>query len=193
MKLTPILDFRTKTTLSLAVEFEDEYAPHLKPKGELFVTLRGGIYALTQHQTNRSGYYLFCDVPDGSYTLETKARYYLDESLPVNVPMPDLRDPAVKITLKPHPLYPFPDGSTLIKGIIRDPDGNILPDTLIEVRRRTETTRTTAEGTFVLYFKDIETGQVRLEITHPVHGDFRERVAVITGEVTTVQLQYPVV
>ncbi|MCP4404701.1 MAG: DUF2012 domain-containing protein, partial [bacterium] len=183
---------------SLAVELEDEFAPHLKPKGELFVTLKGGTYALTQLQTNRSGYYIFCDVPDGSYTLETKARYYLDESLAVDLAMPDPRDPVVKITLKPHPVYPFPEGSTLIKGEVRDPDGNVLPDTLIEVRRREETTRTTSEGTFVLYFKEIETGTVRLKVTHSLHGDLRERVDVTIrervdvtkGKVTIVQLQF---
>ena len=86
-----ILDHKITTKLSLAIELKDEFAPHLKPKGNILVILNN----ILRNGANRSGYYVFRDITDGYYTVDIKAKYYLDESLNVDIPRPDSQNPVV--------------------------------------------------------------------------------------------------
>ncbi len=141
------------TTLSLAVELKDEFAPHLDVRGNVTLKLIGGNRERAVEQPGRSGYYLFRDVPNGSHQLETEAYYYVHEPVAVMLPRPDPKSPVMQLLLKPNPSYSFPEGTTLLKGIVIDASKRPLPDVRINVVNRSESTLTTSKGAFVLYFK----------------------------------------
>lgn len=58
-----------------------------------------------------------------------------------------------KIQLRPSPGYRFPAGATLLRGQVRDRDGKGVEGATLTVVGRAQTTQTTDNGEFVLYFK----------------------------------------
>ena len=158
-------EFDIRTRLSLAVELIDEFAPHLKPRGEFTITLANGKHDKIIHNPNRSGYYIFRDIANGSYELKIHGKYYLEETLDIQLPLADPLSPVVKVILKPDPLYTFPDDTLLIKGKVVDGDGKPVSGAKIKVDGRDENTETTAEGKFVIYFKEIDVAAVDLVVS----------------------------
>jgi hypothetical protein len=154
------------TRLSFAAEAIDELAPRREVIGNVTLRLTGGIRERKVEQPGRSGYYVFHDVPDGAYELETEADYYVHEPVSLTLPRPDPNSLVVKLILKPKPSYPFPMGASLLRGRVVDGSSRPLANVSIKVLERTESTLTTAEGAFALYFKNIgpDTLPVKLRI-----------------------------
>ena len=159
---------------------------------------------------NPSGYYLFFDLSDGSYTVQvTNTIYYFDEeNVNVNVQLADLdaQNPVVNITLKPKPPYPFPSSATLIRGFLQDSQHKGVSGAVIKVRGSDIQTRTAENGEFVIYFRKpwkdhvtategkklvkIHEENPVLEITHPDHRKKTKSVTVTEGHTVSLSITY---
>lgn len=144
-------DQTVTTRLSLAVLLIDDYTGQ-RPTGRVKVYLEGLEW---ENAGNRSGYYLFPDLPGSRYRVRVEAEYYFDESAPVNLPDLDSKNPVLQIKLKPKPSYPFPPGSTLIRGMVRDIGENAVHGAVVNVLEKNVNNITNEKGEFVLYFKGL--------------------------------------
>jgi hypothetical protein len=149
---------------------------------------------------NLSGYYVFTDLKNGHYTIQVTSDHYFDEAREVdllqNSDDPRQADLVTGIVLKPLPSYPFPPGTTLVKGMIKNEQGQPISGAMVVGRGAQSWT--TERGEFVLYFTpltgdDITTingttfltgskdNLVILKITHP-HLDYRKESRVVKVE-----------
>ena len=152
--------------------------------------------------------FLFFDLPPGAYTFEARSPYYAPRDVALTLPRPNPRWPAypdvtlanealpldspaqpaayraqrASVTLQPTVRYPFPGGTTLVRGIVRTGG---LPLEGATVRRQGDPggAVTDASGEFVLFFTDIGgSGQnVTLEALHPLHATVTASVALVRG------------
>lgn len=148
-KVYPDQTFTTR--LSLAVSLIDEYTGK-QPIGPVKVYLEG---QELKHVKNRSGYYLFLDLPGNEYQVRVEAEYYFEDGTAVNLPDLDPKNPVVQFKLKPRPCYPFSNGTTLIRGMVRDIEENAAPGASVEIVGKDVSNITTEKGEFVLYFKGL--------------------------------------
>jgi hypothetical protein len=172
---------------------------------------------------NPSGYHVFLDLEPGTVTLHVDGgTHYLDETVTdVEIPDPATVDASVPSTLPvetvelaPAPPYRFPAGATVIRGIVRNPGGDPLPGATVNVenRRQEMSTRTDANGEYVLFFDPVTRDDVatadgrtvvevdgdppRLVARHPVHGQAASRLAkagdsvVEEGTLTVADIDY---
>ena len=75
---------RQTAKLSFAVFLQDVYSRG-KPIGRVDVSLKDRKEKAIR---NLSSYYLFLDLPDGTYTVQVKSDYYFDEESDINLPRP---------------------------------------------------------------------------------------------------------
>ncbi len=142
-----ILMEQHNTRLSLAVSLVDDYTDgRLTGSVELFLDEKKALL-------NPSGYYLLLDVADGDYTLRVQTDYYSSQEQDVTLPLSG--EPAIELTLKPTPAYPFPRGATLIRGIVQDNDEKPVPGATVEIEGKGIENKTTEKGEFVIYFKNL--------------------------------------
>lgn len=191
--------------LSLVVYLVDEYSN----KGitdDLEVSLKDQNMAPVR---TIGGYYIFFDLPDSSYTVQARGgtHYFGEAMAEVQLADLDARNPVVSITLKPTPSYPFPPSSTLVRGSLWDSHGRGMPGAEIKVKEREIRTKTTENGEFVIYFRDLGKDDVTtidekklvtingenpiLEITHPDCRKKTESVVVEEGKITSLSITYP--
>ena len=149
-------DRKITTTLSMAVWLKDDYTEK-PPIGSVEVLLVG---QEKKSVKNPGGYYLFLDLPNGEYQVRVESEHYFAVNTTVNLPGPD---PVIEITLIPRPSYPFLYGTTLIRGVFLDADGNPVSDANMEVIDKDISTITTQKGEFVVYFKGLTDGDVFIE------------------------------
>jgi hypothetical protein len=151
-----VLDETFVTQVSLAVALIDTYTDE-HPIGRTRVFLR----ELSQEGIqNPSGYFLFLNLPDGSYTLRVESEHYRDEELMINIPTSPPGNPLVNIFLEPRPSYPFPPGITLIRGLVRDAAGNPIIEARAEVVGKNIISRSGNKGEFVLFFGGLKEGDI---------------------------------
>lgn len=155
--------------LSFAVWNVDDYT-RKEPTGEVRVALKGENVTDVKVVKNLSGYYVFCGLPDGNYTLSVESENYFSEERLVDTrSFVDSKEPVLEIFLRPRPSYPFPDRATLLRGMLAvGPDllaGITLKATLKQSGRETWGVPD-EKGEFVLYFREIikEKAEVILEI-----------------------------
>jgi len=192
-----ILVERTITKLSLAIWLSDDYTDR-QPIGEIKLSL-GEKEAIR----NRGGYYLFLDLPAGDYRLKTQAQYYFDQEVDITLPLAG--DPVVNLTLKPNPSYPFSERATLIRGMVRGTDGEPVPEALVKITGKEIENKTTQEGEFVLYFKNLTEQDIikvnkkryvkrdgnrrlLLVVTHPNYRRKMVQVEVEEGKTTSISI-----
>lgn len=150
------LDETFVTQVSLAVALVDAYTGE-RPIGRVRVFLRD----LSQEGIqNPSGYFLFLNLPDGSYTLRVESEHYQDEELVINIPTSPPENPLVNMFLQPRPSYPFPPGATLMRGLVRDAAGNPITEAHAEVVGKNITNRSGERGEFVLHFGALKESDV---------------------------------
>jgi hypothetical protein len=78
----------------------------------------------------------------------------------------------VNITLKPKPSYPFPPGTTLIRGKVYDSAEEAISGAKVRVRGKDVENKTTEEGEFVLYFGPLTEDEIiRVDGKRFVKGD----------------------
>jgi len=179
---------KRKASLSVAVLPKDDFSPGGEIKGEFRIRLKGNGRHPLKHRT---GCFLFLDLPEGEYTITTESKFYIETDIAVDTGKLDHGMPVVEMTLKPNPDYPFPTGATLIKGTVTDTEGVPLAGAVLKVRKRDESTVTDKNGAFVLYFKDIEDGKlkVRLYITKEGFRKKRRTYTVEEGETVEVSIR----
>ncbi|MGR9053271.1 MAG: carboxypeptidase-like regulatory domain-containing protein [Gammaproteobacteria bacterium] len=154
------------STVSLAVWLVDDFSRTNRILGDVEVSLED-----TQAKPirNHSGFYVFTDLVSGSSVVRIRSKFYLEEDRPLDVPLADALNPLLSITLKPNRLYPFPSGVTLIRGRIKEENGNPLSGaqvTLFGLSGRQIKTRATNDGRFVLYI----TGLTEDDVTATSNG-----------------------
>jgi hypothetical protein len=139
------------TTLSLAVSLQDDYTGN-QPIGGVKVFLEGQDLKSVK---NPSGYYLFPDLPGSEYQVRVETQHYFKEETTMKLPDLDPLNPVVQVELKPKPSYPFPHGTTLIRGMVQGSDGNTIPGAKVEIMGKDISNETTEKGEFVLYLKGL--------------------------------------
>nr|QNO51038.1 hypothetical protein EDLMLJLI_00031 [Methanosarcinales archaeon ANME-1 ERB6] len=156
------MDFleRYTTRLSFAVVLLDDYSRG-KPIGRVDVSLKK---RKRKPIKNLSSYYLFLDLPDGTYTVQVRSDYYFDEdSGAINPVELDPKNPVVNITLKPNPSYPFPPGATLIRGKVCDSAGKAVSGAKVKAKGWDVENKTRERGEFVLYFEPLTEDEIITE------------------------------
>lgn len=148
------------TRLSLAVRLKDDYTEE-KPAGHIKVAdIEENIKAVK----NRSGYYIFTDLAGGNHKISIISGIYFSQELTVNTSLLNPKDPVIDIILKPVPCYPFPSNATLIRGVISNPDPNMINKLKIKAIEPKLETTTDENGEFVLYFKNMKNKKITVEI-----------------------------
>ncbi|HLX01223.1 MAG TPA: carboxypeptidase regulatory-like domain-containing protein [Trinickia sp.] len=67
------------------------------------------------------GFYAFSALADGDYQLTTISAPFFTRQVELKVPLQlPLAEAIVPCLLEPSPLYPYPAGTTLIRGLVRD-------------------------------------------------------------------------
>ncbi len=69
-----------------------------------------------------------------------------------------------EIILRPMPAYPFPDHTTLVRGLIFDSNNEPVDDAIVEMEGYDIKTMSDEGGEFVLYFKEVKTEQIKIAI-----------------------------
>jgi hypothetical protein len=131
------------------------------------------------------------DVEDDTHTVQVASDYYFDYEEEVILSSLDPKNPVVDIPLKPLPYYPFPPGTTLIKGVVKNSAGEAVSGATVGVL--TLETQTTEKGEFVLYFTGLREDDIikvngkryvkgngdqtlTLEVTHPDYTSKQELI-----------------
>lgn len=120
---------RSVTKLSAAIVLEDALIPDRKPAGSIRVWVRE---TNEQAVKNAGGTYMLCDYKPGTYTVLITSEFYSDEEREVAIPGSDEEVPVLTISLLPKPVYPFPEDTALLRGIVRREDGKVLRDVVIQ-------------------------------------------------------------
>lgn len=122
---------------------------------------------------NPSGYFVFLDIEPGSVTvLVNGGSRFLDERIP-GVTAVDITDPATTVDpadpttfpvetveLTPSPAYPFPSGTTLIRGRVLDPSDEPIPGATVGIRNHDAGTRTDRNGEYVVFIDPVPAADV---------------------------------
>ncbi|MBU7005782.1 carboxypeptidase-like regulatory domain-containing protein [Phosphitispora fastidiosa] len=114
---------QTHSQVSLAVRLIDDYTGGY-PAGRVSVFIRD---CSCNAVKTASGYHVFSNLPSGVYQVAVRADYYFDTETIVDTGVLDKRSPVANITLRPNPGYPFPDGATLLRGMVYDQTGQGIP------------------------------------------------------------------
>lgn len=159
--------------LSFVVWLVDDYTQK-EPLGDVRVTLKGENITTVKAVKNLSGYYTFSGLPEGRYTINVESELYFSEKKPVDTSSSRYPEEPEVVSLRPRPLYPFPDRTTLIRGIL-DADPALLERIIVKVASKVadwnipEVVQGVPDerGEFVLYFREAikRKPDVDLEIT----------------------------
>lgn len=136
-------------TVAFAVRLHDDFFRQGFLSGQTKVFLSGsGVTAVE----NPSRYHVFTDLIGTAFTVRVENAYYFNQEVSVSIPALDPRNPVVSVTMKPKYLYPFPAGSTLIRGAAVGPGGTPVEGAAISVVGSSVTNKSEQDGRFVLYF-----------------------------------------
>jgi hypothetical protein len=148
----------TTVALSLAIYLVDEFTMQ-QPIGNLNVSVNGGKFVPVK---NPSGYYLLFKPkvkPEDdieNLQVNVKSDYYFEENLEVQLSSLDPKEPLKRIELKPNPSYPFPNGTTLIRGVVVEPPSDVAASSAtVEIAEKGLQTKTSSKGEYVLYFQPL--------------------------------------
>jgi hypothetical protein len=159
------------TDMTFAVLPEDDFTGEA-PIGKLNVSIKEIDYAPV---INRSGYYLFLNLEDklpdnNTLIVESDSRkYYHDQQ--ISLLKADITNHSVvRVVLLPTSAYPFPSGTTLVRGIIVTEvmqGGNTIEKPVsgakVEIKQRGLVCLTGDKGDFVFYFKDLRVEDILIE------------------------------
>lgn len=196
--------------LSFALHLLDGFTqrPHLL--GETTVRLSGKAYRPYPKQPGAS--FLFFGVPPAAYTIEVRNPLYVPVDINVHTPFADPRWPAfpdvsladlakalddptqplayrsqrAAASLKPHVGYPFPQGTSLVRGQVVAL-GQPLPGASVGPLGGSQPYVTGADGQFVLFFPVVDgvVEAVTLHATRPPHAPVDQQIDVRRGQTVT--------
>lgn len=166
------------TNLSFAVWLIDEYTEK-RSLGHMRVIIKGeNIKGIS----NINGYYIFTNLDTGTYEIEIVSDFYFTGEETINMATLAPKNPVVEVTLRPRPAYPFPDNSTLVRGLVSNADPIIGAE--VGVTGKTIKTITDEKGEFVIYFKGIKTEDITIEIKKDTNTKNVPAVTIKEGETT---------
>ncbi len=133
---------------------------------------------------NPSGLHVFLNLAGAAFTARVENKCYFPQEVAINVPTLDPRLPLVSVTMKPNYLYPFPVGSTLVRGQVIDSTNGPVAGATVSAVGKPGNNLTDAKGRFVLYFDPLAEEEItrkngrrlltlggsttiRLTVTHP--------------------------
>lgn len=97
-------------------------------------------------------YYVFTDLAGSTFVATVENANYFSRDVSVHVPALDPRTPVVAVTMMPRYHYPFPAGSTLIRGRVLGPGSAPVAGVVVTVQHSSVTGRTEEDGRFALWF-----------------------------------------
>jgi hypothetical protein len=154
---------QTLTRVSFAVRLEDDFSGrgHLVHGTKVHIEENGRMAF-----ENPSMYQVFTGVLETNVTIQVENKYYFPKRVSVDIPGLDARNPVVKVTMKPNCLYPFPAGSTLVRGVILDAGSHGAEGAQVSVAGSTVTNESGGDGRFVLYWRPLEEDDVAVVNNH---------------------------
>lgn len=176
-----------RTKLTFAILLKDAFASGRKLFGRSSTALQNNA---KQPIINRSGIYCYTDLPVGKYSVATDTGFYRDRTIDIETAELDTKFPAVDVSLEPDLNYPFPSGTTLLKGVVKSEGGAIVAEALVEIKDMNKEFVTNEMGRFVFYFKGLEEAEekVTLDVSHDGFKNKKEHVNVIQGETTVIEI-----
>lgn len=149
--------------VSFAVQLQDDFARKgfLAGKTKVFIKETGATAG-----ENPSRYHVFTDLSGTSFTVRVENQYYFDQEVSVSIPVLDRRNPVVAVTMKPKYLYPFPDASTLVRGVVVGPGTTPVEGATVTVVGSSVANKSEQDGRFVLYFGPLTEDNVVVTGTH---------------------------
>jgi hypothetical protein len=205
-----------QTKLQFALILRDGFADSENLLGNVEVTA-GGIKG---ERKESSGIFLFYSLKQGANVLQIRSSedtpYYLARSVDVAIPLPSavwpafpditvadpnlpLGDPGQKpvyksqraeATLLPTPSYPFPEGTTLIRGVVRYA-GQLLADaTVQQAGSSAPAYKTGKDGQFVIFIENAPSipRSMVLNAKHAGFPDANPSVTVMRGLTVSVTI-----
>ena len=170
------------TTLSLAVRLVDAVTGE-SPGGTPRVHIED---VAAEPVETPSGYHLFLDLDpvDGTVTLHVDAgERYQDERRDVDLSDRDSCQP-LEVELLPAASYDFPAGTTLVRGHVRDSDGNGVGGVHLSIRGLDSSIETDETGEFSLFFG----GNDALDVDRE-GGEGRTKVVKVDGSDPTIEIR----
>lgn len=147
-----LLDWRVARGLKLVVSLIDRFTRRT-PIGDTRLSVNEQTIKVSK---NLSGDYLFSNVPGNMVQIRVESDFYFPLEKEITVPPPDPesnpKPPVETMELQPKPCYPFPGGTTLIRGMVEDSQENLLPGAKVSTTVPAFGTLTTARGEFVCYY-----------------------------------------
>ena len=167
---------RSLSRVSLAVRLLDDFSgrPSLIGATQVFITGSGR----TAVQKS-GGYYVFMDLTGTNVTIRIENTHYFPAEVAINIAGLDPRNPVIARTMKPAGLYPFPAGTTLVRGVIRDPAGQAVQGAHVSVTGTAIANDSGNDGRFVLYWGPLDEDDISV-VNH--------RRLVKVGNSTTINL-----
>jgi hypothetical protein len=144
---------RAVARVSFAVRLLDDFAARSSLVGttEVFITASGKRGLQTP-----SGYHVFTDLTAANVTIRIENRNYFPKEVAIDIAALDPRNPVITQTMKPSYLYPFPTGSTLVRGAVRDAAGSPVRGATVAVTGSTIANASGEDGRFVLYWGPLD-------------------------------------
>lgn len=154
-----LLSRKIVTRVSFALNLIDSFSLK-RPIGDLELSIKGSEPKIVK---NPSGFYLFLNMPHNSYHVTVKSQFYFDKEVLVEMSALDPKNPVKNVTLNPLPSYPFPPGTTLIRGMVYDGGGNPASGAEVKIAVKSMNAKTTEKGEFVFYFKNLTQNDIKKE------------------------------
>jgi hypothetical protein len=105
----------------------------------------------------RPGEYGFARLSSGDYELAAESPFFFAAALPFSYDAAKGYDGPTVAVLEPAPAYPFPPGTTLLRGVVVDATEEPAKGASVSVVERPEfNSETDDTGEFVLFFKDLK-------------------------------------
>lgn len=116
--------------------------------------------------------------------------YDYPDSASIRIPSPE--NFIIRVGLKPCPLYPFPSGTTLLRGTVKNTQGKPVAQADVELVGSTLNSKTTEDGDFVLYFPAAQ-GDASTQIRITPEGDPPKTIygEIKKGGTTSLSIAYP--
>lgn len=146
--------------LSVAVFPIDAFSPKEKLKGVCTIRVSG--FNQTPIQ-NRHGYYLFLDLPELPHTITAESQYY-NPVVIVDFQVDDPLWPILELELQPNTSYPFPEGTTLLRGILLDENNTPIAKAAVNDQKSDQSTLSNDNGKFVLFFKEVIEDEITVDL-----------------------------
>jgi hypothetical protein len=143
-----LLDWRVARGLRLVLSLIDGFTGRT-PIGDIRLSINDQTIKVSK---NLSGDYLFSNVTGDMVHIRVESDYYFAPEKEITISPPDQKPPVETLELQPTPCYPFPGGTTLIRGMVKDSQGNLLSGAKVSTAVPTFSTLTTARGEFVCYY-----------------------------------------